>query len=155
MITTRRARPDEAAALRALAARAYAPYTERLGRTAPPVDADYAGAVAAGTAWVAEADGVIAGYAILVDEGDHLLLDNVAVDPDGQGRGVGAVLLRLAEDEARRLALPEIRLYTNEAMTENLRYYARHGYAETHRAGEHPLRRVFFTKVLDPDHGRG
>jgi hypothetical protein len=38
--------------------------------------------------------------------------------------------LALAEDQARSLGLSEIRLYTNEAMTENLAYYPRHGYTE-------------------------
>jgi GNAT superfamily N-acetyltransferase len=39
-----------------------------------------------------------------------------------QGRGIGARLLDLAEDHARSLHLGEVRLYTNEAMTENLSY---------------------------------
>jgi hypothetical protein len=42
----------------------------------------------------------------------------------------------------------EIRLYTNEAMTENLAYYIRHGYAETHRAGQDGFHRVFFRKPI-------
>ena len=39
--------------------------------------------------------------------------------------------------------LGEIRLYTNEAMTENLSYHPRRGYAQTHRAGQHGFRRVY------------
>jgi hypothetical protein len=41
------------------------------------------------------------------------------------------------------LGLGEIRPYTNEAMTENLSYRRRRGYAETHRAGQHGFRRVY------------
>jgi hypothetical protein len=37
---------------------------------------------------------------------------------------LGTRLLALAEDRARSLHLPEIRLYTNAAMTENLAYYS-------------------------------
>ncbi len=33
-------------------------------------------------------------------------------------------------------------------MTENLAYYPRHGYAETHRAEQDGFRRVFFRKRL-------
>ncbi len=33
-------------------------------------------------------------------------------------------------------------------MTENLRYYPRQGYIETHRATENGYRRVFFTKAI-------
>jgi GNAT superfamily N-acetyltransferase len=66
-----------------------------------------------------------------------------------QGRGIGVRLLDLAEDHARSLHLGEVRLYTNEAMTENLSYYPRHGYAETHRAEQDGFRRVYFRKPLD------
>ena len=41
-----------------------------------------------------------------------------------------------------------MRLCTNEAMTENLVYYPRHGYRETGRAIEDGYRRVFFSKSL-------
>ena len=85
---------------------------------------------------------------MLVVHPDHLLLENIAVLPSAQRRGVGARLLALAEDEARARGLGEIRLYTNEAMTENLAYYPRHGYAETRRAEQDGFRRVFFTKHL-------
>ena len=72
----------------------------------------------------------------------------MAVQPAAQGRGIGARLLARAEDHARDLGLSEIRLYTNEAMTENLAYYVRHGYAETHRAEQDGFRRVFFRKLI-------
>jgi ribosomal protein S18 acetylase RimI-like enzyme len=61
---------------------------------------------------------------------------------------VGGRLLALAERCARDRGLPEARLYTNEAMTENLRWYRRHGYQETHRAEQDGYRRVFFRKPV-------
>jgi hypothetical protein len=42
-----------------------------------------------------------------------------------------------------------MRLYTNAAMTENLAYYSRRGYTETHRAHQDGFHRVFFRKRLD------
>jgi GNAT superfamily N-acetyltransferase len=95
--------------------------------------ADYAQAVRDGQAWAALEDGQIVGFAVIIAQRGYLLLDNVAVLPAAQGRGIGARLLALAEEQARGLGLREIRLYTNEAMTENLAYYPRHGYAETRR----------------------
>src|SRR5262249_39060237 len=77
-----------------------------------------------------------------------LLLGTAAVRPSARGRGIGARLLAFAEDQARALGRDEIRLYTNEAMTENLAYYPRHGYTETHRAEQDGFRRVFFRKRL-------
>jgi hypothetical protein len=48
----------------------------------------------------------------------------LAVLPAAQNRGICVRLLGLAEDHARSLGLSEFCLYTNEAMTENLVYYA-------------------------------
>ena len=110
--------------------------------------ADYGRISRSGHAWVAEQAGGIVGILVLEPAEDHLLLENVAVTPRAQGLGVGGRLLRLAEEQARAHGVGEVRLYTNEAMTENLGYYPRHGYRETHRATQEGFRRVFFTKVL-------
>jgi GNAT superfamily N-acetyltransferase len=134
--------------LRAIAAAAYRQYIPRIGQRPAPMTADYAQAVRDRQAWAAIENGAIVGFAILIPQPGCLLLDNVAVRPAAQGRGVGTRLLALAEDHARRLGLSEIRLYTNEAMTENLAYYLRHGYAETHRAEQDGFHRVFFRKLI-------
>jgi GNAT superfamily N-acetyltransferase len=146
MDTVRLAVPGEAAALRAIAREAYQRYIPRIGREPAPMSADYDAAVRGGQAWVALDEGDVIGLAVLIAEPDHLLLENLAVRPSWQGRGVGSRLLALAEDEARGQGFAEVRLYTNEAMTENLAYYPRHGYVETHRAEQDGFRRVFFSK---------
>jgi GNAT superfamily N-acetyltransferase len=110
--------------------------------------ADYGEAVRGGMTWVALRDGVIVGLLVLVKLPDHLLLENVAVLPSAQGSGVGARLLAFAEEQASEFGREEIRLYTNEAMTENLAYYPKHGYIETHRAEQDGFRRVFFSKRI-------
>jgi ribosomal protein S18 acetylase RimI-like enzyme len=148
MVTVRRATPADIAALQAVAVAAYQGYVDRIGRAPAPMGADYARAVRDGQAWVAVENGQVVGLAVLMAQPDHLLLENVAVLPAAQRRGIGARLLTLAEDEASSLHLSEIRLYTNEAMTENLAYYPRHGYTETHRAEQDGFRRVFFRKCL-------
>jgi GNAT superfamily N-acetyltransferase len=127
---------------------AYEPYVDRIGRPPAPMTADYGRIAASGQAWVAEQGGCVVGVLVLEPFDTHLLLDNVAVAPSAQGLGVGGRLLRLAEEQAREHGLHELRLYTNEAMTENLAYYPRRGYRETHRATQDGFRRVFFTKVL-------
>jgi ribosomal protein S18 acetylase RimI-like enzyme len=148
VLTVRPALESDIGVLAAVAAEAYRPYVARIGREPAPMTADYAQAVRSGMTWVAEADGDIVGLLVLVVHPDHLLLENVAVVPSAQRRGVGTRLLALAEDQARARGLDEIRLYTNEAMTENLAYYARHGYTETRRAEQDGFRRVFFAKRL-------
>jgi GNAT superfamily N-acetyltransferase len=147
-VTVRPAGQGDADVLRRIAAAAYQPYVARIGRPPAPMTADYDQAVRSGHAWLAVQDGQPVGFAVLIAQPGYLLLENVAVLPTAQGRGIGARLLGLAEEHARSLGLGEIRLYTNEAMTENLAYYPRRGYTETHRAEQDGFRRVFFRKPL-------
>jgi ribosomal protein S18 acetylase RimI-like enzyme len=70
----------------------------------------------------------LAGLIETVPEGDRLLIENVAVRPSFQGRGLGSRLLRLAEDLAASSGLTGCRLYTNKLFSENLRLYASRGY---------------------------
>jgi ribosomal protein S18 acetylase RimI-like enzyme len=151
MLSVRRAGPSDVGALGAVAAAAYRDYVPRIGHPPAPMIADYAAAVRAGLTWAAVEDGEIVGLLVLVLKPDYLLLENIAVLPSAQGRGIGARLLALAEEQARALGRDEIRLYTNEAMTENLTYYPRHGYTETHRAEQDGFRRVFYSKRCQAD----
>jgi ribosomal protein S18 acetylase RimI-like enzyme len=148
MVILRPATDDDVPALRVIAAAAYEGYVPRIGRAPAPMTADYAQAVRSGHTWVAADHNEVVGFVVLILQPGYLLLDNVAVLPAAQGRGIGARLLALAEDQAHRLGLGEVRLYTNEAMTENLAYYPRHGYTETGRAEQDGFHRVFFRKRL-------
>jgi N-acetylglutamate synthase-like GNAT family acetyltransferase len=148
VLAIRKATPQDVGRLTSIAKAAYARYLPRMGRAPAPVTADYAAQVASGAVWVAEGRGGVVGLLVLVARPDHLLLENVAVDPAVQGRGIGAKLLATAEQQAAALGLSEIRLYTNAAMTENLDYYPRHGYVQTHRGQEDGFDRVYFSKHL-------
>lgn len=99
--------------------------------------------------WIALGDGEIVGLIVLVAAEDHLLIENVAIDPRHQGKDIGRSLMALAEAYAGDRAIPELRLYTNAAMTENLALYSRLGYREYARGTENELKRVFFSKRLD------
>jgi N-acetylglutamate synthase-like GNAT family acetyltransferase len=109
-VTVRRATPDDVPALYVVVHEAYLLYVPRIGRMPAPMTADYSAAVQSGQAWVAEADGAIAGLLVLVVYPDYLLIENIAVQPSAQRRGIGSRLLELAEDEARAHGLGEIRL---------------------------------------------
>ena len=146
--TVRQAAPPDVARIRAIVTAAYAKYLPRMDRPPAPLLADYPAAVARGEVWVAVTDGAVTGLVVVRVMPDHLLLENVAVDPSVQRTGVGARLLDLAEEQAARAGLTEIRLYTNAAMTENLAYYPRHGYVETHRGERNGYQLVYFSKQL-------
>ena len=68
----RPARAEEAAAIKALVERAYAPYVPLLGRRPAPMDDDFAARIAHGQAHVLERDGAIVALAVIEDRGDHL-----------------------------------------------------------------------------------
>jgi ribosomal protein S18 acetylase RimI-like enzyme len=110
------------------------------------MDADYDAAVGEGRTWVADVDGEIAGLLVLCAESDHLLIENVAVEPARQGAGIGRALLAFAEQQAVARGLPELRLYTHVRMTENRALYARLGYREVERRSENGFERVFMSK---------
>jgi ribosomal protein S18 acetylase RimI-like enzyme len=134
--------------IKALVARAYGGYVTELGVRPGPLDDDYATAIAAGQAQVIEQAGVVLALLVLIPSGDVMLLDNIAVSPDGQGLGLGRALLAYAEQSARDGGFAAIRLYTHEKMTRNQAIYARAGYVETRRVEERGLRRVYMEKPL-------
>lgn len=146
----RPATPDDAAAVAALVERAYAPWVAVIGRRPAPMDDDYVARCRAGQVFCLEGDGALLGILVLEDGGDHLWLDNVAVEPAAKGRGLGRQLLAFAEAEARRRGLPELRLLTHQKMLSNIALYARLGYAETDRRVEDGFARVFMTKRIQP-----
>lgn len=137
----RPAREDEAVALRALAQLAYAPWEATIGRRPEPMDDDYAARVRAGQAWVLDEDG-IAALAILEPADGWMMLENVAVHPERQRRGLGRRMIAFAAAEARRRGARELRLFTNALMASNLARYAHLGFRETGRERVGPYDRV-------------
>jgi GNAT superfamily N-acetyltransferase len=131
----RRAVLDDRVRVEDLVAQAYEPWVPVVGARPKPMDADYAALIAAGQVHLAveaATDG-LDGLIVLIPEPDALLVENVAVRPPMHGRGIGRRLLAFADDEARRLGLPAVRLYTNEKMARNIALYDALGYTVTGR----------------------
>ena len=134
-------------AIREIAEAAYAPYVAAIGRKPAPMVADFAALILDEVVTVAEDAGLV-GFAVCLPKADHMFLENVAVHPCQAGRGIGRALIDHIENEARRVGLPTIRLYTNAKMTANLTLYPRLGYVQTERRMEDGFDRVFFEKRL-------
>ena len=151
--TIRTAVPGYAAAIRDLTRAAYAKWVPLIGREPLPMRADYEAAVRAHRIDLLLIDGRLVALVEMVDEGDHLLVENLAVYPALQGRGHGRRLLDHAERVARALGRAEMRLYTNKAFAANVALYLRHGYVVDR---EEPFLEgftVYMSKALpaDPD----
>ncbi|PKH34120.1 MULTISPECIES: GNAT family N-acetyltransferase [Pseudomonas] len=139
---------EDIAQIEAIVEAAYSPYIERIGRKPAPMLDDYASQVLARRVHVLADEKHLSGFVVLIDTENYLLLDNVAVSPALKGQGLGRQLLDFAERHALEAGYSSIRLYTNEAMSENLALYARRGFVETHRVEENGLRRVHMSKSL-------
>jgi ribosomal protein S18 acetylase RimI-like enzyme len=144
----RRARADEVVWVAATIAAAFSLYIPRIGRLPAPMTADHAALLAAGEVHVLEEAGERYGLIVLQSRTDHLYVDILAVAPDVQHRGIGRKLMAFAEIEAGRLGLAVLRLFTNAAMTENLRFYPRLGFRRIDARSEDGFDRVYFEKVL-------
>jgi GNAT superfamily N-acetyltransferase len=150
----RLAQAADRAALEAIVQAAYEPWVPVIGVRPLPMVADYGRIIADEQAYVLEngeyvsvareasdgtrlageeANNQIDGLIVLVAEDGTLLVENVAVRPERQGRGLGRRLLAFAEFRARTLGLAALRLYTNEKMTANIALYESLGYRETSR----------------------
>ena len=142
------ATPADAEAVAALVDAAYRHYIERIGRPPGPMTEDYDQVIRDRQVTVAEQDGEMAGVVVTGPTDEGFAIDNVAVHPSHQGKGLGGALMQYAEAEARRAGFDSIYLYTHEKMTENQVLYARLGYVEYERRAEHGFSRVFMRKTL-------
>jgi ribosomal protein S18 acetylase RimI-like enzyme len=142
----RRATAADLPAIGALIDAAYAKYLTRMDKAPAPMLRDYGPSVQAGTTWVTGSP--ITAVLTLYPRDDHLYVENIAVHPAAQGRGLGRALMSFAEQEAARRGLTRMALVTHEVMTENQAIYARLGYVEVERRVEDGYRRIYLEKTL-------
>jgi len=124
----RRATLEDAIVVRDLTRAAYSKWVPLLGREPLPMTVDYSVVVCEHVLDMLHLNGEPAALFEMHPEADHLLIVNVAVSPEHQGRGLGRALLMHAEEFALSLGLRELRLYTSIHLAENVKLYERVGY---------------------------
>ncbi len=144
----RPARPADAAAVAACVTAAYSIYLDRMDKPPGPMLDDYARIIADHRVFILDGPTGLAGALVLIDQDGGLLLDNVAIHPDCQGRGLGRRLIAFAEDEARRLGHRSLDLYSHVTMTESIALYVTLGYVEIERRVVRGYSRVYMRKNL-------
>lgn len=142
----RLAGPQDLPTVTDLNAAAYAKYADRMDHPPGPVQHGYSPEIAASQVWLVGEPPVA--VIVLVPAGDHLVINDIAVHPDAQNRGIGRQLMEFAERQAIAAGFSLVTLYTHETMVENIAFYARLGYRETERRTDDGFRRVFMAKPL-------
>lgn len=127
---------------------AYQHYIARMGMPPGPMLDDYGDMISDHHVWVVKDNGRVIALLVLIDKPDMMLLDNVAVHPDYQGKRLGKKLVSFAEDQAKQRGYLAIQLYTHELMTENQAIYTKMGYAEFTRKREKGFDRVYMKKAI-------
>lgn len=124
----RPARRDDADAIRDLVRAAYARWVPLIGREPMPMRVDYTAALEEHDFDLLCDGDTLVGLIETEHKPDHLWIENVAVHPDRQGKGLGKKLLKWAEKRAEVAGTGEIRLLTNEAFETNIKLYKKVGY---------------------------
>jgi len=127
---------------------AFSMYIDRIGKKPAPMLTDYTELISKNLVYVALDKEQFNGLIVLIPKENYLLIETVAVHPTFQGRGIGRRLIEFAFKFAKEVGLQEVRLYTNELMTENLMYYPKFGFIVLNRRIEDGYRRVYMSKPL-------
>jgi GNAT superfamily N-acetyltransferase len=127
-LPVRRAIDADVDAVRDLTRAAYTKWVPTIGREPKPMTADYAAAVRNHRIDLVHRDGRLVALIQMIDDVDHLLIENIAVAPAYQGCGLGKKLLAHAERIARSWGYATVRLYTNKIFAENIQLYLTQGY---------------------------
>jgi GNAT superfamily N-acetyltransferase len=94
------------------------------------MDDDYEARLAEFDSWVDEGDGTIRGVILLEESGGRLWVDNISVDPDHQGAGIGKSLLELSLTRGAERGFEEVHLFTHELMDADRAIYEHLGWIE-------------------------
>jgi GNAT superfamily N-acetyltransferase len=128
----RRAILSDVGSIRELTRSSYAKWVPVIGREPLPMAADYTRAVLEHMIDLLFIGAELAGLIEMVNEGNHLLIENVDVASPVQGKGHGRYLLAHAEQVAASLGMVELRLYTNKLFERNIEFYSQLGYLIDH-----------------------
>lgn len=133
-ILIRRATIADAGDIQNLTQMAYAPWADVIGQDQLPMTTNYIEMIETHTVDVLECKGDMCGVLELVSEETHVLVENIAVHPDQQGKGFGRMLIEHAEAFAFAQGIKGMRLYINAMFTSNLAFYEACGFVELERS---------------------
>lgn len=144
----RRAEAHDVSAAQNLLRAAFTPFIAIIGQEPAPMQADLATAQAEGRLWLAGEGQTISALMVCFAKDGALELDILAVAPEAQGQGLGAMMVNHAGALAQAAGLGTITLYTNAAMQGAQRLYARLGFDLVERRHQDGFDRLFYRKAV-------
>ena len=149
MFLFRQALPADATACQKIAEAAYLPYLTRMDRKPAPMNANYINHIKNDQVFVMEDSQVaqIIAFSVIVIKNKIYWLENIAVSPQYQQRGIGKEILSEIEKWLSKRT-HSYQLYTNIVMYENIVWYKKQGFIQLHHALEDGFERVYFRKHL-------
>ncbi len=147
-VKTRRARADDLAAVEALVTAAYTPWVKVIRVVPGPMRDDYSQTIADGVMHLVDDESGMVAMLVLRPLKSSMLLENVAVHPRAQGRGIGRSLIAEAERATRAAGLERVILYTHARMASNIALYKRAGFVVVEERHEQGLDRIYMEKTL-------
>tara|TARA_B100001093_G_scaffold517538_1_gene599368 strand:+ start:785 stop:1297 length:513 start_codon:yes stop_codon:yes gene_type:complete len=140
-------------AIKMIARKSFERYVPLIGKLPAPMNAYFSGHVLKGTVFIAQSEkkqGSVLGYAIVIQRDGEWLLDNIAVSPEAEGRGVGSALIAAYKTFLQKRGVQRYHLHTSEAMEQNLTWYPEIGFVETPPRLEDGFSRIWFIKEMVP-----
>ena len=144
------ASPDDAPIVRQIMLDAFEQFRGTLEPPSSALDetvADTRRAIEAGGAILAWLDHRAVGSARYEPRLDYLYVGRVSVLPAYRGRGIAAALMAAMDEQARLLALPEVRVEVRHALPANLAFFRRLGF-QTISEQPHPRGPAYWTSIL-------
>ena len=141
----RRAVAEDHKIIIAIAQKAYEKYVERMGKEPAPMRPVIQ---KEDVVFICEDNKQIIAFAILVKINDQIILDNIAVDPTHQKKGIGNNFIKFIEEYLMEQKVNKYQLYTNEMMFENIDWYQKIGFKIFKKVTEKGFNRIYFEKEL-------
>lgn len=149
-LTYKKAEQEDLDCVRACIIAAYEKYIPRIGQEPGPMHADYIDLINRGVVHLFLKNNSVVAVIVMFPKDNSLDVDNIAIDPKVQGRGILMNILALIERVAIQSKLGEIRFYTNTAMTENISLYESLGATLVDERVELGYSRVYMRYELSP-----
>lgn len=128
--------------------KSFEPYISILRQIPNALNADLKKIIDSQNLFVATIDDKIVGTIEIIINHESINLEKLSVLPYFRGKGIGKKLISYAEFLAKENRIKKIKLFTNERLIDNIRYFKKNGFSETDKKVENGFKRVYFEKNI-------